>query len=90
MQKLRRDRQALTHRVLDAIRQGLPNPRRGCWALTSISILAALPSWPWLHLLSITVLPGAMTQHWALPALSLDCQGTEQEVGAAVGVGAAS
>lgn len=29
MQKMRRDRRALTHRVL---RQGLPNPRRGCWA----------------------------------------------------------
>lgn len=32
MQEIRRDRWALTQGVLDAIRQGLTNPRRGCCA----------------------------------------------------------
>lgn len=32
MQEIRRDRRALTQGVLDTIRQGLTNPRRGFWA----------------------------------------------------------
>lgn len=66
-QEIRRVGQALTHSILAAIGQEVTNLRRGCWA-----------SYQHQHqycafLLSITVLPRAMTQHWALSALLLLC-----------------